>query len=223
MNWREVGRVFGRGLAVVLPAVVTIALIVWLLTKLESWIGGLLALVLGEAYFPGLGILAGVAAVFTIGVLTKAWMIRRLGAAIEALVQRIPLVASLYGAMRDLMGFFAGRESQLSRVVVVELDEHGTHRVLGFVTREAFDDLPAGVGDEHRVAVYLLMSYQIGGYTTIVPRDRVTPIDMSIDQGMRFALFGGVKSEEDASRAPGDAGDHGDDDASPTGPPTGSA
>jgi uncharacterized membrane protein len=60
--------------------------------------------------------------------------------------------------------------------------------------RSDFADLPAGVGGPSEVAVYLPMSYGIGGYTVIVPRAAITPIDMSGEAAMKFLLTAGLKT-----------------------------
>jgi uncharacterized membrane protein len=57
-----------------------------------------------------------------------------------------------------------------------------------FLTRESFDDAPEGLGGRDVVAVFLPMSYQIGGFTVFVPRARTTPVDLTIEEGMRLAL-----------------------------------
>ncbi|MGH8630174.1 MAG: DUF502 domain-containing protein, partial [Burkholderiales bacterium] len=67
-------------------------------------------------------------------------------------------------------------------------------RVMGFVTREEFSDLPAGVAGDGEVAVYLPMSYQIGGYTVFMPRSQLREIQMSREDAMRFVLTAGVKT-----------------------------
>ena len=66
------------------------------------------------------------------------------------------------------------------------------YEVLGFVTREQFDDVPLDPQAEDAVAVYMPMSYQIGGYTLFLPRSALTPVDVSFEQGMRLAITGGV-------------------------------
>ena len=68
---------------------------------------------------------------------------------------------------------------------------------MGLVTRKQFADLREGIGEEGEVAVYFPMSYQIGGFTLIMPKDRIQPVDMTMDQAMRFALTAGVTSRKD--------------------------
>jgi uncharacterized membrane protein len=65
---------------------------------------------------------------------------------------------------------------------------------MGFVTRREFGDMPAGVGREGEVAVYLPMSYQIGGYTVFLPREQAVPVLMSREEAMKFILTAGLKT-----------------------------
>jgi uncharacterized membrane protein len=65
-------------------------------------------------------------------------------------------------------------------------------QLLGFVTRDSFDGLPLEPAAEDPVAVYLPMSYQVGGYTLYLPRSALTPIDMPFEQAMRLTLTAGV-------------------------------
>ena len=67
--------------------------------------------------------------------------------------------------------------------------------MLGGLTRNDFSDLPPGVGFEGEVAVYLPMSYQVGGYTVMVPRASINPVQMSREEAMRFVLTAGLKTE----------------------------
>ena len=79
----------------------------------------------------------------------------------------------------------------------------GTGSRVGLVTRSDFSDLPPGIGEEGEIAVYLPMSYQIGGFTVIVPRSAVRKVDISTHRAMGFIVTGGMSTD----RGPGRAGD----------------
>ena len=64
-------------------------------------------------------------------------------------------------------------------------------QLLGFVTLDDHRDLPFAA-PEHTVAVYFPMSYQIGGYTLFLPRARLKPLDMSMEDAMRFVVTAGM-------------------------------
>jgi len=188
-----VTRMFLKGLAAVLPITVTLYVLYWLGSTAEMLLGrGLKMCIPERVYRPGMGVVAGLVLVFAIGVLTNAWLFRTLFRWSEKLLERIPLVKALYGSVRDLMGFFAGSEQKAMRKAVMVAIGGTPLRLIGFITREDFSDLPAGVGGGDTVAVYLPMSYQIGGFTTMVPRAAVQPIDMTIEQAMRFAVTAGM-------------------------------
>ena len=112
----------------------------------------------------------------------------------EKILKRIPLVKTLYGSVCDIMSFFNVKGgSQHDKVVT--LDYQGM-RLVGLITRENFSDLPSGIGKEDEIAVFLPFSYQIGGFTVMMPRSKVTPIDMTIEKGMRFVITAGAPGEQ---------------------------
>jgi uncharacterized membrane protein len=98
-----------------------------------------------------------------------------------------------------LLGLFAQREDPALRVVAVTLP--GIGRLLGFVTRTEFGDLPEGVAKEGEVLVYLPMAYNIGGYTVFLPRERIQPVEMSREDAMKFILTAGLKARPEGLRA----------------------
>ena len=186
-------RIFLTGLAAVLPIAVTLYVLYWLGSTAEALLGrGLKMLIPPSLYWPGMGVVAGVVLVFVIGALMRAWLFRRFFRWGERLLERIPLVKALYGSVRDLMGFFSGSDRKSMRKAVTVAVGNTPLRLIGLITREDFSDLPAGIGGDETVAVYLPMSYQIGGFTTMVPRSAIQPIDMTIEQAMRFAVTAGM-------------------------------
>ena len=192
---KSLGRVFLTGLLTVLPVLATVYFTIWLVTAAEQFFGRQLDWLLPEeVYRTGMGLALAVVAIFLVGLLMHALIFRRLFALAERLLLEIPLVRSVYAALRDLFGLFAEhQEARALQVVSVELPGSGM-RLLGFVTRRDFGDLPQGVAAPGDVAVYLPMSYQIGGYTVFLPQERVTPVDMSREEAMKFVLTAGLKS-----------------------------
>lgn len=192
MSFNRVARTFFSGLAVVLPIAITLALLAWLFRTAESALGGFVRFLLPEgAYLGGMGLVAGLALIFVIGALMEAILFRRVVGWFEKLLDRIPLVKTIYGAVRDLMGLFSkSGGKKFSKVVLVEVPSLGA-QVLGFVTVDDHRELPFKTADE-TVAVYFPMSYQIGGYTLFLPRDRLKPIDMTMEDAMRFIVTAGM-------------------------------
>ena len=99
---------------------------------------------------------------------------------------------TFYVAIRDFMRFFPspGRAGDLQRVVLVPF---GPGKAIGFVTAESSAALGLRPAGDDPVAVYLPMSYMIGGYTMFLPRELLEPTPLSVEAGMRIALMGGVQ------------------------------
>jgi len=192
MSLARVARTFLSGLAVVLPIVVTAAVLVWVVTMAEALLGAVARVLLPEGRYPrGLGLLLAVGLIFAIGVLMEAVYFRRLMGWIEDGLNRIPLVKTVYGAVRDLMSLFSKAGTRkFSKVVMVKFPGLEA-RLIGFVTIEDFTGL-AIAAEEGEVAVYLPMSYTIGGYTVLLPRSCLTPLDMSLEDAMRFVVTAGM-------------------------------
>jgi len=202
--WRHVGRIFLTGLLTVLPIIATLYFTVWVLAVLERFFGKqVMFLIPDEWYRTGMGLVVAVVFVFLVGLLMHAIVFRRLFGWTEKLLLEIPLVRSVYAALRDLLGLFAKHKEP--SLQVVSLDLPGNLRVLGFITRADFGDAPAGIARAGEVAVYLPMSYQIGGYTVLVPKSACTPVNMSREEAMKFILTAGLKSASPAAAPPGAA------------------
>lgn len=189
---RRLARTFLSGLAVVLPIVVTFAVLAWLVTTAEAVLGAVVRVLLPDGTYPrGLGIALALGLIFGVGVLMEAVYFRRLMGWLEELLNRIPLVKTVYGAVRDLMSLFSKAGTRrFSKVVMVKFPGIEA-RLVGFVTLEDF----TGLAIEARpgeVAVYLPMSYTIGGYTVFLPRECLTPLDMSLEDAMRFVVTAGM-------------------------------
>jgi uncharacterized membrane protein len=183
-----------KGLAALLPIGLTVYVVYWLGTSAEAVMRGLLQLFIPEQYYrPGLGVVTGIAILIAVGMLVNAYLVRWALEAWENFLARIPLVKTVYGAIRDLVKFLPGdgKRRDLKSVVLVSF---GDAQAIGFVTREATPELDALTGSVGRVAVYFPMSYQIGGYTLYLPRERLTSLDLSVEEAMRLVLTGGVST-----------------------------
>jgi uncharacterized membrane protein len=200
---KSAGKIFLTGLLTLLPIVATLYFAAWMLALLEGVFGEPVISLLPEGWYrAGMGLVLAVATVFATGLLMHGFVFRRLFAWFEWLVLSVPLVRSVYSAVRDFVGLFAGDEPDALQVVSIEVP--GNMRLLGFVTRADLSDLPAGAAAPGDVAVYLPMSYGIGGYTVFVARSAVTPVAMSREDAMKFVLTGGLKASSAADQASGE-------------------
>ncbi len=180
-------RLFFKGLATIIPIALTLIIMLWLAGLAESGVGNLIRAVLPEGwYVRGMGFVAGVGLVIAIGLLSQVYLFRKLIEFGEAILDRMPVVKSVYRATKDFVEYFSGDdEGKFNEVVLVRHPELGIS-VLGFITREDFSTLP--FGEEGEVAVYLPLSYQIAGYTVFIPKQWCEPVDMPFEDAVRLIL-----------------------------------
>ena len=183
------------GLVTVLPLALTVYVIWWLVNTVEGWLRrALIALniVSPEHYWPGLGLITGFFLLLAVGSLVNAYVGKIFLRYWDSFLGRIPIVKTLYGGFRDVVSLLpsgSGEKRDLQRVVLARFADV---QAIGFVTRE---DLPLALetlGGQDWVTVYFPMSYAFGGYTLYLPRDRIQPLDISVEDAMRLAITAGL-------------------------------
>ncbi|MEW5757199.1 MAG: DUF502 domain-containing protein [Pseudomonadota bacterium] len=188
--------IFLKGLAAIIPLGLTLYIIFWMGSGAESILGGVLQKFLPEGYYwPGMGLITGLLLIFITGILINAWVVRRFFKISETLLEKLPLVKTILNALRDLTAFLSRSkaEGELKQVVMVQYLDI---KMIGFLTHNNPATLLRRGGDEDLIAVYLPMSYQIGGYTVFIPRSRVTPLDLSVEDAMRIVLTAGLSARQ---------------------------
>ncbi|MGE3319702.1 MAG: DUF502 domain-containing protein [Candidatus Berkiella sp.] len=185
---------FWNGLKIFVPVAVTVTVVVWVFSTLETFFGRAIQLLVPpQYYFKGLGILVGLAIIFLLGLLLNAWIVRKVYTMAEKAFQRIPFIKSVYNAIQDLMSYFD--KSATSKTQQAVLIETGLGKVMGFITCETLAGLPLGAHDDE-VLVYIPLSYQIGGLSVVVPKSAVMPINWSANQAMSFILTAGMTGKK---------------------------
>ncbi|MEE4237598.1 MAG: DUF502 domain-containing protein [Anderseniella sp.] len=187
---KQIYQYFFRGLITALPLGLTVYLLYVFLSWSETLAMQLIRPFIGGFYVPGMGLLLGITGIFLLGVLMSQRWVGKLLVLVELPFTNLPVVKSIYSSLKSFADYFSPQRDQPSQQTVVVLRIPGQAlEVVGLVTRQRVDDLPAGFMQGDRVAVYLPMGYMIGGYTVFVPRDWVQPIDLSVEEAMRSSLF----------------------------------
>jgi uncharacterized membrane protein len=206
-------KIFVQGFVVVAPVLVTVyvavALCVWLYNSVAKGLAvlGIPIPVQLAPFAPVVGIILIVAVIYLVGLVAQYWMFRRMQGVAEAVFERIPVFKSLYSAVKDLLGFLSGADSETKGVPARLNLLDGRIHMLGLVTQKRPESFlgPAAKG---RVAVYLPMSYQIGGFTVYVEADRVEELEgMAVESLLKFCMTAGMGKTErkDAAAGPQDA------------------
>jgi len=192
---RSVWNIILKGIATVLPVGLTLYIIYWLGISVEKIFHLIMSAVLPEQYYhPGMGLVAGFVLLFLIGLAVNAWIVRRLFQFSDELLERIPLIKSVYGTLRDFTEYFfvAGHHHETQPVVLIKF---GDVRMIGILTSKNVDEIPASDKLDNMVAVYIPMSYQIGGYTVYVPKTHVEVLDMRFEDAMRDVITAGLSKK----------------------------
>lgn len=187
-------KTFWNGLKIFVPVAVTVTVVVWVFSTIETFFGHLLQLVIPpEFYFKGLGILVGLTVIFLLGLLLNAWIVRKLYDMTEKIVQKIPLIKTVYNSIQDLMSYFdKSTKSEAQQAVLVDIS---IGKVMGFITCDALANLPLLASDQE-VLVYIPLSYQIGGLSVMIAKNAITPLNWPANQAMSFILTAGMTGKK---------------------------
>ncbi|HIJ78108.1 MAG: DUF502 domain-containing protein [Desulfobulbaceae bacterium] len=195
LSLRNLNKTFFTGLVALLPITATIYLFFWVMAAAESFFGDIIQVVLpAQWYRPGMGVAASLAMIFLVGLMMEFILIKAIADRFEGIIYRMPLVKSIYGSIREFLSFLLeGKSKGPRQVVAVNFGNDIT--MVGFVTKRnlSFLKTEAVTG---KVAVYFPFSYQIGGYTVMVPVDQLIPLDMPMDKAMRFVMTAGIIEKE---------------------------
>lgn len=129
-------------------------------------------------------LLSGIMARWIVGQTLLAWF--------ERLVQRIPLANTIYGSARQLLDILQKKPDGTQRVVLIDFP-HTEMKTLGFVTKVMRE---TGTGRELAAVYVPTTPNPTSGYLEIVPMEKITPTDWTVDQAMSFIISGGAVAPE---------------------------
>ena len=146
----------------------------------EPWVQAAIALV------------ATLLAILLVGWLARRVIGQRLLGWFEALIARIPLASTIYGSARKLLDILQTKPDGTQRVVLIDFP-HAEMKSIGFVTRVIREQ---GTGRELAAVYVPTTPNPTSGYLEIVPVEKMTPTDWTVDQAMSFIISGGAVAPE---------------------------
>ncbi|HLF13969.1 MAG TPA: DUF502 domain-containing protein [Bacteroidota bacterium] len=189
--WSVLRANFGRGLVLVIPIVITWWILNFLFAAIDGTISPVFDRVLGR-HVPGLGFIAMIALILLLGILSKNLIGRYLMAGIEGVIGRLPLARTIYGSMKDMMTSFSpsSKGRSFKDVVLVEYPRKGL-ATIGFATNRITIEKAEPASE--MVSVYIPNPPNpTSGLLILVPRESVQVLDMSVEQGLKLVLSGGI-------------------------------
>jgi uncharacterized membrane protein len=190
---------FLQGLIVLAPIGITIWVVFGLFNWVDSFLPNLINTFAPDVLqkdaagnlrrLPGLGFLVVVSLVLLVGRLSSHFLVGRLVAVFDTVLERTPGIKFIYSSVKDFLEAFAGNKKKFEHPVLVNIDGADIWRI-GFVTQESSKD----IGLETHITVYVPHSYAISGITYIVPFIKVKPLPPHIHpaDAMKYAVSGGV-------------------------------
>ncbi len=198
------------GIVVTAPIGITIYLAVLFVEFVDNQMRGLVPAEYDPTRYlpfdiPGLGVLALLLMLLVVGFFAAGLigrMVFRLG---ESLIDRVPVVRSVYGALKQIFEtVFADSSSSFREVVLVEYPRRGLWAV-GFITGRTRGEVRERI-DRDLVNVFLPTTPNpTSGFLLFVPRDDLVHLDMSVEEGIKMVISAGIVTPPRA--APGDAGE----------------
>jgi uncharacterized membrane protein len=187
MQWLR--RSFIAGFFVTVPLFISVAAIIWMFGIVDGFTTPFYDQVLGRR-IPGLGTLTTAAAIVLVGAFARNVIGRRVLHRAEGWLLKVPVFRTIYAPVKQLIvAFSPDNESGFKRVVMVEDTRRGGY-VLGFLTREFTID--RGRGPEALLAVYVPTNHLYLGDIVVCERERVSFPDISVEDGIRIFLTGGM-------------------------------
>ena len=207
-RWR---RGFLTGLAVSLPALVTLAAVKWIFGTISSftdtlmfflphfltperiyqnglsgqmfWYWSLLALVLAVMLITGIGVLAQ----YYIGKRLIEWL--------DTAMMQVPFLNKFYGAIKQVNEAFAGNKNSFKTVVMVEFPSAGIYSI-GFITNEQDGEVQQKTKENVLCVFVPTTPNPTSGFLILVPEDKVKKLDMSVADGIKYIVSLGSISPE---------------------------
>ena len=203
---------FLTGLAVVLPGVITLAVVKWLFGTISSFTDTLLFFlpyclsreviyqngVSGPMfwYWSVLALLLAATIVTVVGVLTRYYFGKRLIVWADGMMLRVPILNKIYSTIKQVdEAFTSGKRSSFKTVVLVEYPREGVYSI-GFLTNERADEVQKKT-DQNCVCIFVPTTpIPTGGFLVIVPEEKVVKLDMSVADGLKYIISVGALSQE---------------------------
>ena len=187
MQWLR--RNFITGFFVTVPVFISIAALIWVFRLVDGITTPMYDRLLGRR-IPGLGTASTAAAIVLVGAFARNVIGRRFLQQLEGYLLRVPVFRSIYAPVKQLaVAFSPDNEYGFKRVVMIE-DARRGGSALGFLTREFTAE--RGRGLESLAAVYVPTNHLYLGDIVICDRERLTFPDITVEEGIRIFLTGGM-------------------------------
>ncbi|AIE60433.1 DUF502 domain-containing protein [Bacillus methanolicus] len=189
---KSIFRNFINGILTIVPIILVIYVVFKTFLFLDSLLGNVLKPYLKDDYIPGIGLLATLALITILGWLSTKFLTGTIIKLIDRLLEKIPVVKTIYSVIKDTIHSFLGEKKSFSKVALVTIP--GTEmKSIGFITAENLETFYNPLKDY--TAVYIPQTFQFAGMTFLIPKEQIEIIDVKPEDAMKFILSGGMTSK----------------------------
>jgi uncharacterized membrane protein len=188
---RAILNYFIKGLLVVLPIALSIFIVIWAVTTVDSWLN--LNNILGvdpgtgvNRNIPGLGLVLVVTLILAAGIFVTNLVTEPMYNWFAKILNKLPILKFIYSSIKDLTEAFVGDEKKFNHPVLVEVE--GELKRIGFLTQS---DL-SSIGLPAQSVVYFPFSYSFAGQVYVVKNEKIQELNMSAADAMKLVVSGGV-------------------------------
>ena len=180
---------FINGILTIVPIILVIYVIYKTFLFLDGLLGNTLRPYLREDYIPGFGLLTTIVLITLLGWMSTKYVTGKIIRLIDRILEKIPVVKTIYSVIKETVQSFLGDKKSFSKVALVVIP--GTEmRSIGFITSDQLEDFYSPLKDH--VAVYVPQTFQVAGFTFLIPKEQVEMIDVKPEDAMKFVLSGGM-------------------------------
>lgn len=188
---RYLRNLFLSGLLVLVPLAATLYIVFTIFHWADGLLGDYIEARLG-VNLPGLGVLVTLAIILLTGLAATNILGRQFILYGESVLLRMPVARSIYGTVKQIMEAFVRNEQDaFKRVALIEYPRKGIYS-LGLVTGVSRGEVQSRTQEEMVNVFVPTTPNPTSGYLLLVPRDQITFLDMSVEEGMRLIISGGV-------------------------------
>lgn len=188
---------FLNGILTIVPIILVIYVIYKTFMFLDGLLGNVLKPYLKDSYIPGIGLITTIIVITVLGWLSTRFITGSLIKLVDVLLEKIPFVKTVYSVIKDTVHSFLGEKKSFSKVALVTIPG-SQMKSMGFLTAENLDEFHKPLSQY--VAVYIPQTFQVAGFTFLVPKDQVEIIDVKPEDAMKFILSGGMTSKKSSKQ-----------------------
>lgn len=187
-------RYFASGVLVVVPIILTYIVLRFLFESIDGILRPVIGGVFGY-FIPGLGILITVLIILLAGLFTRNLLGARLYRVGDRILARMPIIRPVYSAAKQLLeAIMIPTKGSFKEVAMVEYPRRGAW-ALCFISNRLLIETEEGT--RAYVSVFVPSTpTPISGMVITVPEDQVFTVDMTVEEGVKFLVSGGVTSQK---------------------------